>query len=72
MPDSSASNSGFLEQTVSLMSSAAGYMRLPAIASTVCPDTSAHPAQCLNGCAATRADWSRGQVWKPSFVVAVH
>jgi hypothetical protein len=33
MPDPSASNS-FLEQTGSLLSSAAGYMRLPAIAST--------------------------------------
>jgi hypothetical protein len=62
MPNPSATNS-FLEQTVSLMSSAAGYMRLPAIASTVCPDTSAYPAQCLSGCAANRADWFRGQVW---------
>jgi hypothetical protein len=33
-PDQSAANS-FLEQTVSLMSSAAGFFRLPAIASTV-------------------------------------
>jgi hypothetical protein len=61
MPEPSASNS-FLEQTVSLMSSTASYMRLPAIASTVCPDTSASPAQCLNGCAVNRADWFRGQV----------
>lgn len=61
MPDPSATNS-ILEQTGSLLSSAAGYMRLPAIASTVCPDTSVYPAQCLNGCAANRADWFRGQV----------
>ncbi len=62
MPEPSASNS-FLQQTGSLMSSAASYMRLPAIASTVCPDTSASPAlKCPNGCAANRADWFRGQV----------
>ena len=29
-------NSGVVEQTVSLLGSAASYMRLPAIASTVC------------------------------------
>jgi hypothetical protein len=71
MPDPSASNS-FLEQTVSMMSSAAGYLRLPAIASTVCPDTSAHhPAQCLSGCDANRADWFRGQVGSFSSLVGL-
>jgi len=66
MPEPPATNS-FLEQTVSLMSSTASYMRLPAIASTVCPDTSASPAQCLNGCAVNRADWLRGQVFGSFF-----